>query len=140
MTEPKSDAARGREEATMTAAQRSTTSTHVTDIPTGITYEFPGIHPAELGGTGGVVWSADPARSVLLVHDMQDHFVDKYQREADPIRSAISRVRELVETARGVGVPVVFSAQPGDQDPQERGLLKDFWGDGPCTVGHRSHP
>lgn len=102
--------------------------TTVTDIPTGIVYEHPGRLPAS-----GADWPADPGRSLLLVHDMQDHFVNKYQRDTEPIRSVIGGIRRLVDAARAAGVPVVFSAQPGDQDPAERGLLTEFWGRGPRT-------
>lgn len=100
----------------------------VTDIPTGIVYEHPERLPAS-----GADWPVDPGRSLLLVHDMQDHFVNKYQRDTEPIRSVIAGTRRLVDAARAAGVPVVFSAQPGDQDPAERGLLTEFWGRGPRT-------
>lgn len=109
------------------------TAQHVTDIPTGIAYEVPDALPERIRSVGGVDWPADPARSVLLVHDMQDHFVDKYQRDAEPMSSVIRGIQKLVATARAAGVPVVFSAQPGDQDPVERALLTDFWGTGPRT-------
>ena len=91
------------------------------------------MRPARIRAVGGVDWPADPSRSVLLVHDMQDHFVNKYQRDAEPISSVIKGVQKLVEAARSAGIPVVFSAQPGDQDPVERALLTDFWGTGPRT-------
>lgn len=95
-------------------------------IPTGIAYRP--LPP--LDGTGPD-WRPEPARSLLLVHDMQDHFVDKYDRGAEPIRSVIAGIGRAVAAARAAGVPVVYSAQPGDQDPAERALLTDFWGAGP---------
>lgn len=100
----------------------------VTDIPTGIAYE-----PTPAVPAAGADWPVDPGRSLLLIHDMQDHFVTKYQRDAEPISSVIAGIRKLVDAARAAGVPVVFSAQPGDQDPADRGLLADFWGKGPRT-------
>lgn len=105
------------------------TPAQITEIPTGIAYDPPAALPAS-----GVQWPVDPARTVLLVHDMQDHFVQKYRRDAEPISSVIDAIRRLVDTARPAGVPVVFSAQPGDQDPAQRGLLSDFWGAGPRTA------
>lgn len=95
-------------------------------IPTGIAYR-----PLPPLPETGPDWRAEPSRSLLLVHDMQDHFVGKYDRGAEPIRSVITGVADLVAAARAAGVPVVFSAQPGDQDPAERALLTDFWGAGP---------
>ncbi|WP_058234459.1 isochorismatase family protein [Devriesea agamarum] len=92
------------------------------------TYAIPSQLP-----TSRLTWPAAPSRSMLLVHDMQEHFVAKYAHDAEPIRSVIDRISQLVDCARRVGVPVVFSAQPGDQDPDSRGLLTDLWGAGPSS-------
>lgn len=75
-----------------------------------------------------VRWSAEPDRSVLLVHDMQRYFLKPFPEglREDLVRGA-ARLRE--RCAR-LGVPVAYTAQPGDMTPQQRGLLKDFWGEG----------
>lgn len=78
-------------------------------------------------------WFPCPGRSVLLVHDMQEHFVGKYAADAEPMATVLKNISGLIDMARRLGVPVVYSVQPGDQDPGERALLTDFWGHGPRT-------
>ncbi|MBV2156413.1 isochorismatase family protein [Kitasatospora sp. SUK 42] len=77
-----------------------------------------------------VSWAVDPARAVLLVHDLQNHFLDAFDAEAAPVPELLSQVASLGEAARAHGVPVVYSAQRGGQSPAERGLQQDFWGPG----------
>lgn len=78
-------------------------------------------------------WPLDPGRALLLVHDMQRYFVDAFVDRHDPagpIGAAIANIGSLLDVSRRVGVPVVFSAQPPRQAPDDRGLLGDFWGPG----------
>lgn len=82
---------------------------------------------------GRVDWSADPARSVLLVHDMQRYFVRAFDARAEPIAEATRRIGSIREIARRSEIPVLYSVQPGGQDPAERALLWDFWGPGPTA-------
>lgn len=77
-----------------------------------------------------VDWKVDPSRAALLVHDLQNYFLSAYDGKAAPIRQLLSNVRTLKETASRIGVPVVHTAQPGGQTPEERGLQQDFWGPG----------
>ncbi|MGA5817515.1 isochorismatase family protein [Kitasatospora sp. NPDC094028] len=77
-----------------------------------------------------VSWTVDPARAVLLVHDLQNHFLDAFAAEAAPLPELLGNVDRLATAARVCGVPVVYSAQPGGQSPAERGLQQDFWGPG----------
>lgn len=77
-----------------------------------------------------VGWSLNPDRAVLLVHDMQNHFVDAFTPGADPIVGATANIATLAAAARCAGVPVVYTAQPANQNPAERALLTDFWGPG----------
>lgn len=77
-----------------------------------------------------VSWTPDPSRAVLLVHDMQNHFVDAFARDAEPIPRLIANINELRVRCADLGVPVVYTAQPGAQTLEQRGLLQDFWGDG----------
>ncbi|MFJ9691149.1 isochorismatase family protein [Kitasatospora sp. NPDC101183] len=77
-----------------------------------------------------VSWAVDPARAVLLVHDLQNHFLDAFAAEAAPVPELLGNVAALARAARASGVPVVYSAQVGGQSPAERGLQQDFWGPG----------
>jgi len=75
-------------------------------------------------------WQFAPERAALLIHDMQEYFLLPYDRTASPLREVARHVRELSVACRQAGVPVIFSAQPGEQDREERGLLWDLWGPG----------
>ncbi|MFI6522135.1 isochorismatase family protein [Spirillospora sp. NPDC050679] len=75
-----------------------------------------------------VDWRPDPRRAVLLIHDMQNYFLDAFA--GDPLPTLLDNIARLRAAARRAGVPVVYSAQPGAQTPEQRGLLSDFWGDG----------
>ena len=84
-------------------------------------------------------WAVDPARAVLLVHDMQRYFVDAFDR-SDPsaqINVAVANIRSLAARARSLGIPVVYTAQPPDQNAGDRGLLSDFWGHGLTADGRQ---
>ncbi|ADV65847.1 isochorismatase family protein [Deinococcus maricopensis] len=89
-----------------------------------------------------VPWTPDAARTVLLVHDLQQYFLDFYDAAHAPIPELFAHVNALLERCRALGIPVVYTAQPGDQAPADRALLTDFWGPGlrddPAQV--RVHP
>lgn len=85
-----------------------------------------------------VEWRVDPDRAVLLVHDMQHYFVEAYPDDG-PLQRVVPRIAGLRDAFARAGAPVVFSAQPPDQEPEDRGLLTDFWGTGlgAGAVDHR---
>ncbi|MFC5723613.1 isochorismatase family protein [Streptomyces gamaensis] len=73
-------------------------------------------------------WTVDPARAVLLVHDMQRYFLKPLP---GTLRATlVGNVARLREAAAAAGAPVAYTAQPGGMTDQQRGLLKDFWGPG----------
>jgi bifunctional isochorismate lyase/aryl carrier protein len=80
-----------------------------------------------------VPWTIDPARAALLVHDMQNHFVRAFQAGCSPVVELVDNIAALRELAGTLGMPVVFSAEPAAQRPDQRGLLADIWGPG---IGH----
>jgi len=80
---------------------------------------------------GRVDWAVDPARAVLLVHDMQRYFLSPFAPGTEPLTTLVAHTSALVRAARAGGVPVVYTAQPGEQPPEDRALLNDFWGEGP---------
>jgi isochorismate hydrolase len=73
-------------------------------------------------------WSLDPARAVLLVHDMQRYFLRPFPAPMrDQLVSNCARLRDHAITA---GMQVGFTTQPGRMSQQQRGLLADIWGPG----------
>ncbi|UEA59101.1 isochorismatase family protein [Gordonia otitidis] len=94
-------------------------------IPTITPYQIPeGPFPAR------VDWQLNPARAALLIHDMQNYFIDAYDTHAEPMATALPNMVAIREACASAGVPVVYTAQPGDQHPSRRGILADFWGRG----------
>lgn len=86
-------------------------------------YEFPGPSATEFNK---VTWDLNPQRVVLLVHDMQNHWVDLFaDRE-----KLVTRVAELVGLFRRAQLPVVFCRGERAQSRFERGLALQVWGDG----------
>ncbi|MEV2216027.1 isochorismatase family protein [Streptomyces sp. NPDC050997] len=77
-----------------------------------------------------VSWTADPARAVLLVHDLQQHFLSVFPAGEQPLTGMLDNTARLLKEARRLGVPVVYSTQRGGQTSEERGLQLDFWGPG----------
>ncbi|TCI03699.1 isochorismatase family protein [Corallincola luteus] len=77
-----------------------------------------------------VGWSVDPQRAVLLIHDMQQYFVNFYDQQQEPISRVIQHIGQIRAAAEAAGIPVVYTAQPGDQPVEHRALLSDFWGPG----------
>ncbi|MEU6234717.1 isochorismatase family protein [Kitasatospora sp. NPDC047058] len=77
-----------------------------------------------------VSWTVDPSRAVLLVHDLQNHFLDAFDTGAAPVTELFANIGRLRTEAERLGIPVVYSAQPGGQSPEQRGLQQDFWGPG----------
>jgi bifunctional isochorismate lyase/aryl carrier protein len=77
-----------------------------------------------------VDWTPDPARALLLVHDLQNHFLDVFPPDTAPVAPMLANVRTLRDAAHRLGVPVAYSLQRGGQSPEERGLQQDFWGPG----------
>lgn len=77
-----------------------------------------------------VSWTPDPARAVLLIHDMQRYFMSAFTAGQSPATELVSNIKRLREAADALGLPVIYTAQPGNMSRQQRGLLHDFWGPG----------
>lgn len=84
-----------------------------------------------------VAWKPDPRRAVLLIHDMQDYFLDFFDVAASPIPQLLDNVCRIRRHCSDMGIPVVYTAQPAEQTPAQRGLLQDMWGDGLKARPHR---
>lgn len=75
-------------------------------------------------------WRLEVSRAALLIHDLQDYFLDPFDRNASPCEPMLTNIGRLVRLCERVHVPLFFSAQPGEQSREERGLLWDLWGPG----------
>jgi isochorismate hydrolase len=80
--------------------------------------------------TDQVPWRPDAGRAALLIHDMQQYFVDAFTPGRSPVAELVANIRRLRDTARTLGMPLIYTAQPGGMSPAQRGLLHDFWGPG----------
>lgn len=80
-----------------------------------------------------VQWPLEASRAALLVHDMQAYFLDFYDTAQAPVPTLLAHVRQLIDRAHALGIPVFYSAQPHQQSPQQRGLLQSMWGPGLTT-------
>ena len=67
----------------------------------------------------------DPARSVLLVIDMQEYFRDI----ASPI---LSSLQSTIALCRGARIPVVYTRH-SHKDPSDHGMLGEWW---PSLIRH----
>jgi bifunctional isochorismate lyase/aryl carrier protein len=96
-------------------------------IPTLVDYRL----PAQLDLPVNVAsWRPDPQRCALLIHDMQQYFVDFFPAGSPLVAQLIENLRLILVEARGSGIPVFYTAQPGAMTQEERGLLRDIWGPG----------
>lgn len=77
-----------------------------------------------------VDWLPEPKRAVLLIHDMQQYFLDFYDNAAAPIPALVEHIGRIRAACDAAGIPVVYTAQPGEQSPEQRGLLTEWWGPG----------
>lgn len=77
-----------------------------------------------------VDWKPSPQRAALLIHDLQDYFLDFYDVAQAPIPELLSHIQQLRAACTALGIPVIYTAQPGEQSPLQRGLLQDWWGPG----------
>jgi trans-2,3-dihydro-3-hydroxyanthranilic acid synthase len=78
-------------------------------------------------------WTVDPTRAVLLIHDMQRYFLRPFPQGVSPRDALLLNIALLRRECSHIGIPVAYTAQPGDMTEVQRGLLNDFWGPGMHT-------
>lgn len=101
-------------------------------LPTIAPYELPGANEVP---QNRVNWEIDPSRSALLIHDMQQYFMDAYGEDSELIAQVTANISKIRAAAKRAGVPVYYTAQPPNQEPADRALLIDFWGPGMSDDG-----
>jgi isochorismate hydrolase len=79
---------------------------------------------------GPAPWRVEPSRCVLLIHDMQRYFVDRFDPAVSPGRELLANVSALRAACAARGIPIRYTAQPGRMTRADRGLLHDVWGEG----------
>lgn len=89
-------------------------------------YKMPSI--SELEGNK-VEWDINPEKTILLIHDMQNYFINFFGNN-DLINQVVENIKNIKKVCKKRGVQVIYTAQPGDQTLEQRGLLQDFWGNG----------
>lgn len=77
-----------------------------------------------------VPWLLEAARAALLIHDVQNYFIAAFERPSPLMDAVVANILALRDACDRAGVPVFYTAQPGNQDPRDRGLQADFWGPG----------
>lgn len=77
-----------------------------------------------------VGWLPEPRRAALLIHDMQRYFLAAFTAGESPVVELLANIKLLRQQCAALGIPVIYSAQPGGQTVEQRGLLQDFWGSG----------
>jgi bifunctional isochorismate lyase / aryl carrier protein len=73
-----------------------------------------------------VHWPLDPRDAVLLVHDMQQYWLDFFV----DVQPVLRGVQSLVKAARAAQVPIVFTQGERPKHQAERALGLDMWGPG----------
>ena len=84
-----------------------------------------------------VNWKVNPDEAVLLIHDMQDYFLDFFGQDSLQIKNLVKNIQDLKKECKRRGIKVIYSSQPDKQSVEDRGLLNDFWGKGIDTAAHR---
>ncbi|MBJ3815398.1 isochorismatase [Shimwellia pseudoproteus] len=79
---------------------------------------------------GKVTWGFDPSRAALLIHDMQDYFINFWAPEDPMIAQMVANIVALRQFCKQQGIPVYYTAQPDNQSDADRALLNDMWGPG----------
>ena len=92
-------------------------------FPVSSVYPLPGRETLALNKAD---WEIDPRRCALLVHDMQNFWVDRFE---DP-SLFIERISSLIGSARTNGIPVIYSVAKPARCDAERGVALDLWGPG----------
>ncbi len=77
-----------------------------------------------------VNWAFEPARAALLIHDMQEYFLNFWGEESEMMDTVVANIAALRDFCKKNGIPVYYTAQPKEQSDEDRALLNDMWGPG----------
>ncbi|WAT00897.1 isochorismatase family protein [Rouxiella chamberiensis] len=96
-------------------------------IPKLESYALPTV--AELP-TNKVKWELEPSRAALLIHDMQQYFLNFWGEDSPLVKQVVENIAALRSYCKAQGIPVFYTAQPNNQSDEDRALLNDMWGPG----------
>jgi bifunctional isochorismate lyase/aryl carrier protein len=96
-------------------------------LPAAIAYAPP-VPPQRDLPASRAPWTLDPARTAVLVHDLQDYFLRPYDAASPLLTGLLEGTTAILAAARAAGVPVFYTAQDGDHS--DRALQGDLWGPG----------
>ncbi|PIJ50211.1 isochorismatase [Erwinia sp. OLTSP20] len=77
-----------------------------------------------------VSWAVEPSRAALLIHDMQDYFLNFWGDNSPMINQVVANIAALRQFCKQQNIPVYYTAQPEKQSDEDRALLNDMWGPG----------
>ncbi|WP_312624542.1 isochorismatase [Scandinavium sp.] len=77
-----------------------------------------------------VDWAFEPARAALLIHDMQEYFLNFWGENSEMMATVVANIKALRDFAKKHNIPVYYTAQPKEQSAEDRALLNDIWGPG----------
>ncbi|MFP1752517.1 isochorismatase family protein [Lonsdalea quercina] len=77
-----------------------------------------------------VRWTLEPQRAALLIHDMQQYFLNFWGEDSPLTARVVQNIARLKQICRQQGIPVFYTAQPQQQSDSDRALLNDMWGPG----------
>ncbi|EOZ9386387.1 isochorismatase [Enterobacter bugandensis] len=80
--------------------------------------------------TNKVNWAFEPERAALLIHDMQEYFLNFWGENSDMMQQVVANIAKLRAYCKEHNIPVYYTAQPKEQSDEDRALLNDMWGPG----------
>lgn len=80
--------------------------------------------------TNKVNWAFEPERAALLIHDMQEYFLNFWGENSDMMQQVVANIAKLSAYCKEHNIPVYYTAQPKEQSDEDRALLNDMWGPG----------
>ncbi|MGR5957439.1 isochorismatase family protein [Enterobacter ludwigii] len=77
-----------------------------------------------------VNWAFEPERAALLIHDMQEYFLNFWGENSAMMALVVANIARLRDYCKQHNIPVYYTAQPKAQSDEDRALLNDMWGPG----------
>lgn len=77
-----------------------------------------------------VSWAFESERAALLIHDMQDYFINFWGENCPMMAQVVANIAALRAFCKQHNIPVYYTAQPKEQSDEDRALLNDMWGPG----------